>query len=84
MLFLVEYNRKKGVLKTFKKFDDSEAFQAKKERLALELDLNQKNIIHEVVLFRANSEAEFRHTHSRYFDSLKIIANKMISDLKAA
>ena len=68
MLFLIEYDPKKRERKSLKTFDDSEEEQARKERLALELDLHRKKIDNEVVLLKAKSEAVLQHTHQRYFD----------------
>jgi hypothetical protein len=84
MLFLIEYSPKESVMITFKRFDDTEESIAKKERLALEIDLNRKKVSHEVSLFRASSEAEFRHTHARYFESLATLQQRMKATLKAA
>jgi hypothetical protein len=71
MIFLIEYNRKKGMLETFKSFEDSEDVLARSERLKLELKLNENRVMHEVVLMQADSEADLRKTHSRYFKTPK-------------
>jgi len=75
MIFLIEYNRQKGRVLTFKKFKDSDRTKAEKKRLELELALNQENVDHEVVLLEATTENLMRHTHRRYFESLNAIAN---------
>lgn len=73
MIFLIEYNRPEGRLVTFKRFTDSERLTAQNARLDLELDLNRRGIIHEVVLLEAASEAAPRRTHRRYFETLRQI-----------
>ena len=83
MLFLIEYNREKGKTETFKTFDNANEDQANRERLALELALNRKNINNEAVLLRAASEDLLRHTHQRYFDSFEGITNSFIKVLSA-
>ena len=81
MIFLIEYNRKKGKIVTFKKFKDADRSKAGKRRLELELDLNRRGIQHEVVLLEAASEELVRKTHRRYFESLQQIA-KSFSNLQ--
>jgi len=70
MLFLIEYNRSEGRIVTFKTFDDSERSRAEQSRLAIELELNQRKIDHEVVLLDAADENALRRTHRRYFEDL--------------
>lgn len=74
MIFLIEYNRRKGSLVTFKRFKDSQRKKAQEERFNLELDLKHKKINHEVVLLEAAKESMIRRTHRRYFESLAQIA----------
>ncbi len=73
MIFLIEYNRPEGRLVTFERFTDSERLKAQKSRLDLELDLNRRDINHEVVLLEAASENAVRRTHRRYFETLRQI-----------
>lgn len=77
MIFLIEYNRQAGRRVTFERFKDSERIKAERRRLELELDLNQKNIDHEVVLLEAASEKQLRRTHRRYFESARDIASSV-------
>ena len=70
MIFLIEYNRRQGQIVTFRAFDKSEQRKAEEERLEMELDLNRRGIVHEVVLFEAATEADLRRTHRRYFEDL--------------
>lgn len=70
MLFLIEYNRSQGKLVTITKFDDSERLVAEQSRLALEIDLNRKQIDREIVLLQARDESALRLTHRRYFEDL--------------
>jgi hypothetical protein len=54
----------------FREFADSDKAIADEARLQLELELKDLNITDEVVVLQANSEAELRHTHGRYFKDL--------------
>jgi hypothetical protein len=74
MIFLIEYNRPKGRIVTFRIFDKSEQMKAEDLRLDLELDLNRRGIQHEVVLLEAASEDAPRRTHRRYFENLSQLA----------
>ena len=82
MIFLIEYNRPKGRLVTFQRFQDSERLKAQKSRLELELDLNRRGINHEVVLLQAASEKALRRTHRRYFEDLRQIVESASADHK--
>jgi hypothetical protein len=77
MLFLIEYKRSEGRIVTLKSFDDSERAKADQSRLAVELDLNEKGIDHEVVLLDAADEQALRRTHRRYFEDVVQIANSL-------
>lgn len=71
MLFLIEYDRRRGELVTFKTFDDSERRKAEDARLEMELRLNREGVEHEVVILEAATEEAVRRTHRRYFESLR-------------
>lgn len=71
MIFLIEYDRNKGELASFRKFTDAQRKDAQKERLELELELNRLGIEREVVLLEAATEAGLRRTHRRYFETLQ-------------
>jgi len=79
MIFLLEYNRPKGELVTFKVFDDFDGRRAEKLRLDLELELSRKGRDHEVVLLQAASEEALRRTHRRYFEDPSQIAMSAIN-----
>lgn len=70
MIFLIEYDRKRGQIVTIKKFNSSEREKAYESRLQMELELNHSETKREVVLLEAASEAALRRTHRRYFESL--------------
>jgi len=70
MIFLIEYDRKRGQLVTFESFSDSDREKAEELRLQLELDLNLKGIDNEVVILEAATEEAIRRTHRRYFENL--------------
>lgn len=81
MIFLIEYNRSEGRMVTFVTFTDSARARAQDQRLALEIELNQKGIDHEVVLLEATSEDALRRTHRRYFeDSAQIVKSVLGRD----
>ncbi len=73
MIFLIEYDRSRGLLVTFRNFEDGRRKDAEESRLGIELDLNRKGINHEVVLLDATNEASLRRTHRRYFEDLRQI-----------
>lgn len=75
MIFLIEYDRARGEIVTFKTFDDSERQNAEDSRLELELKLNQLRTAHEVVILEAASEEALRRTHRRYFENLSELVN---------
>ena len=70
MLFLIEYNRSRGAIVTFKGFGEDELQSAERARLEMELDLNSRGVEREVVLLEAENEAALRRTHRRYFEDL--------------
>lgn len=70
MLFLIEYDRSRGRIVTFRAFDDSERQKAEGARLEMELGLNRLETEREVVLMEAATEEALRRTHRRYFESL--------------
>ena len=79
MIFLIEYDRPRGRIVTFKAFDDSERQKAQDERLELELALHHSGTEREVVILEAASEEAIRRTHRRYFEDLAEIASSPIS-----
>lgn len=78
MRFLIEYDRQRGQLVTFRIFDDGEKKKAEDARIAMELELHRCGTKHEVVLLEAASEAALRRTHRRYFEDLVALANSPI------
>jgi hypothetical protein len=74
MIFLIEYDRSRGEIVTFKTFADSEGSVAEDSRLELEISLNRNKVDHEVVLLEAESEDALRRTHRRYFENLTELA----------
>jgi hypothetical protein len=70
MLFLIEYDRNKGEIVTFRGFGEGESESAEQARLELELDLNHRHVEREVVLLEAENEEALRRTHRRYFEDL--------------
>jgi hypothetical protein len=70
MLFLIEYDRKRGAIVSLRTFTESETKDAGNARLELELELNRREQEREVVILDAASEEAVRRTHRRYFEDL--------------
>jgi len=70
MIFLIQYNRRRGETISLREFADSDRAIADKARLQLELDLKKRDIADEVVILQADSEKQLHHTHGRYFKDL--------------
>lgn len=75
MIFLIEYDRLRREINTFREFEDSERQKAEDARLEMELDLNRRGTEREVVLLEAASEEALRRTHRRYFENLSGLIN---------
>ncbi len=80
MLFLIEYDRNRGRIVSFKTFGDSERQNAEDARLETELELDRFGIKHEVALLDAATEDALRRTHRRYFENLAQLAELPHSD----
>jgi hypothetical protein len=79
MIFLIQYDRPKGCVITFRKFADSQRREAEIARVEMELKLNREKVEHEVVLLEAASEEALRRTHRRYFENLSQLAQTSTS-----
>jgi hypothetical protein len=84
VIFLIDYDRKKGKLKDFRRFQDCQMPEARSERLRIEL--SDKAAVmsgeREVVLLEAADESTLHHTHQRYFKSARdIVKSIMDSEL---
>ena len=75
MIFLIEYDREKGVLVSFRAFDESQRAQAEDSRLSMELSRNRGGESREVVLLEAADEDAIRRTHRRYFERIEDLAS---------
>jgi len=73
MIFLLEYDRRRGKLLTFKRFSDSERPAAAAARLKLELSRRGAATPPEIVLLEAETEDALRRTHRRYFQTVREI-----------
>lgn len=76
MIFLIEYNRVKGRIVTFRQFDDQQRLEAEESRLQLEVADNGRGEDREVVLLEAENEEALRLTHRRYFEDLRQMLEK--------
>ena len=70
MIFLIEYDREIGRIATMHEFSDSDRNIAEKQRIEMEIRLNEKHIDHEVVLLHAATLDALKLTHNRYFADL--------------
>lgn len=70
MIFLIEYDRDRGQIVSFRSFEDAERRKADDSRLLMELELNRLGKEREVVLLEAATEEDLRLTHRRYFEGL--------------
>ena len=70
MIFLLEYERSIGVLRTLREFSENDRELAEAARLDLELRLFRQGIEREVVLLDAPSLEALKQTHRRYFEDL--------------
>jgi len=78
MIFLIDYERKTGLLRQFKCFQDGQRAQAQRERLDIELSLNGSLESREVVLLEADREETVRRSHRRYFETTREIVESML------
>ena len=78
MIFLLEYDRKQGAIRTLKRFGAGDRGQAQRERLTIELSLHKSGVPHEVVLLEAADEEALLRTHERYFKSPRELVESMI------
>jgi hypothetical protein len=73
MIFLIEYDRSKGEIINSAEFDDALRPEAENSRLSLEMRNLNAGISNEIVLLEAQSEADLRLTHRRYFETLEAL-----------
>jgi hypothetical protein len=83
MIFLVDYDRKKGELRLFKQFRNDQRAEAQRERLDIELSLNGSRASREVVLLEADDEQTLHQSHQRYFKTTREILESMSALLSA-
>jgi hypothetical protein len=85
VIFLIDYDRRKGKLRDFRRFQDFQMPEARSERLRIEL--SDKAAVmsgdREVVLLEADDEKTLHRTHQRYFKSARDIV-KSIMDSEPA
>jgi hypothetical protein len=74
MIFLIRYDRSRGVIEDLRTFAEDQRKRAHDERLALEVALQQQGVDREVVLLEAASLDALRVTHRRYFESAAVLA----------
>ena len=85
MIFLIEYDRKSGSLVQLQPFESADAASARSARAALELERMKTSLEREIVILDAESEADLRKTHRRYFELIGTLADPdSVVALKAA
>jgi hypothetical protein len=77
VIFLIEYDRPKGIVIKLDSYKDSQRADAERARLQIELQLNEQAIDHEVVLLDAASLAALKKTHRRYFQTTNQIGQSI-------
>jgi hypothetical protein len=83
MIFLVDYDRKKGELRSFKHFRNDQRAEAQRERLDIELSLDGSRASREVVLLEADDEQTLHQSHQRYFKTTREILESMSAMVSA-
>jgi hypothetical protein len=83
MILLVDYDRKKGELRSFKRFRDDQRAEVQRERLDIELSLNGSRASREVVLLEADDEQTLHQSHQRYFKTTREILESMSAMVSA-
>jgi len=80
MIFLIDYDRKKGKLRDFREFTELDRPRAEYERLQIELGdkLAVMSGAREVVLLEAEDVRTLHRTHQRYFQSARDIVASMM------
>jgi hypothetical protein len=78
MIFLIEYDRKRGTLRKLKPFSSVDRAQAQRERLNIELRLRRSQEPCEVVLLEAADEETLKRTHKRYFNTPRQLLESMM------
>lgn len=70
MIYLLVYDRAKGILRSEQSFKDSDLAHANEARLHTELEnANAPDV--EVVILQSGSKRELRATHARYFKTVR-------------
>lgn len=83
MIFLIEYDRAEAKLIDLKPYDESDRSEAQAARLERELAVLRSGTNREVVLIEAPNQAALRRTHSRYFDDLEQMIDRLHSSTSA-
>lgn len=84
MIFLIQYDRRAGTIRSLEVFEDVDRQLAESTRLEMELSEVPLNGESEIVLLEAKSEADLRKTHRRYFESAQDLVKSAAEDAAAA
>jgi|GEM_PF-1001184 len=75
MVFLLIYDRKKGLIVEKRVFQDSDVNSALDMRIQMELESRTHESNREIVILEAESEEHLHRTHARYFKGLGVRIN---------
>ena len=81
MIYLIRYDPPSQTVLLRKRFDDSRLAEAQAERLALEHQVFEAKLPHEVLILEGASEEILRRNHARYFDpaGLRLIVDELMA-----
>lgn len=71
MIFLINYNRQTSTLESITEFSDENRKMAEEARLTMEIKNIGRGTTREIVLLEALTKDALRHTHRRYFETLR-------------
>lgn len=82
MIFLIQYNRREGQTRRIDIFEDAQRSIAEANRLEMELSGSLNG--DEVVILEADSEADLRRSHQRYFATLSELLRNAAEEVATA
>jgi len=78
MIYLIQYDRKRGIIREQRPFHTRDRAFAERERLAIELEFRRSAVPYEVVLLEAADEETLKRVHQRYFKSPSEIVESVL------
>lgn len=80
MIFLIQYDRRAGQIRSLQAFEDADRQKAESGRLDMELAGSSTDRAIEIVLLEARSEEDLRGTHRRYFESARELVQSGVDE----